>query len=240
MKWLKKFENFQDFDVNRWDEEINLISDSFLEIEDEFDIVRLDYDDPKLGTSYNFKVDEDCYYRNFYFSDVSSLNFSLNILIESDETDSTEVGEWEDSFAMVKNKHPKLEKRLHDFLKEIKVKLENLGNSVEDISLVDVGWRRSWVDENRSIPFAKITLKIEIKDDEDILERFKYDNITLDDIINCISNGGFIYSKIVKGLPDNDPDKPLKPVDVDDDGLITIDYEGNLYSVDLKDVDKIG
>jgi hypothetical protein len=245
MKWLKKFESFSDFDSNMWEDEIDLITDSFLEIEDEFDIIRLDYDDPKLGTSYNFKVDEDCYYRNFYFSDVienPTLDFSINILIKSDETSSTESGEFEDSFEMIKKKHPKLEERLHKFLKETKLKLKNLGNSV-DSSLVDVGWRRSWPDgDNYSIPFAKISLNFIIKEnlmEDDLMEKFKYDSITLDDIINCISNGGFIYSKIVKGLPDNDPDKPLKPVDVDDDGLITIEYEGNLYSVDLKDVDKV-
>jgi hypothetical protein len=51
--------------------------------------------------------------------------------------------------------------------------------------------------------------------------------------------GGSIYSTIVKDFPDNDPKQPLRPVDIDEDGLITVDFDGNLYTVKLKDVERL-
>lgn len=77
-----------------------------------------------------------------------------------------------------------------------------------------------------------------------LFEDFKNNNeegtlITEDDIIKCIEMGGAIYSTIVKDFPDNDPKQPLRPVDIDEDGLITVDFDGNLYTVKLKDVEKI-
>lgn len=77
-----------------------------------------------------------------------------------------------------------------------------------------------------------------------LFEDFKSNNeegnlITLDDIINCIKNNGVIYTTIIKNLPDNDPEEPLKPLSVDDDGLITIEYNDNEYEVDIKNVKNI-
>lgn len=77
-----------------------------------------------------------------------------------------------------------------------------------------------------------------------LFEDFKKNNeegtlITKEDIIECIKRRGFIYSTIIKNLPDNDPEEGLTPVDIDDDGLITIEYNGNEYCVDLSDVEKI-
>ena len=45
-------------------------------------------------------------------------------------------------------------------------------------------------------------------------------------IIDCIKNDGVIYATIIKNLPDNDPKEPLSPVSIDDDGLVTIEYDG--------------
>lgn len=77
-----------------------------------------------------------------------------------------------------------------------------------------------------------------------LFEDFKSNNeegnlITLDDIINCIKKNGVIYATIIKNLPDNDPVEPLKPLSVDDDGLITIEYNDNEYEVDIKNVKNI-
>lgn len=77
-----------------------------------------------------------------------------------------------------------------------------------------------------------------------LFEDFKTNNqegdlITEDDIIKCIKSGGVIYSTIVKDYPDNNPDEPIKPVSIDEDGLITVDIDGNQYSVDIKSVEKI-
>ena len=72
-----------------------------------------------------------------------------------------------------------------------------------------------------------------------LYEDFKLKNITQQDIRNCVMSRGFIFSDIVKGLPDNEPDKPLRPIDIDDDGLITVDLDGQEYLVDLDDVTKV-
>lgn len=70
-------------------------------------------------------------------------------------------------------------------------------------------------------------------------DSFKYKNFTIEDIINCIQSNGFIYTAIVKNLPDNDPNMAIKPMSVDDDGLITARIDGSEYEIDLKNVDKI-
>jgi hypothetical protein len=77
-----------------------------------------------------------------------------------------------------------------------------------------------------------------------LFEDFKKNNeegtlITQDDIINCIKKRGLIYATIVKGFPDNDPKEGLTPVDIDEDGLVTVEYEGKEYTIDLNDIEKI-
>ncbi len=72
-----------------------------------------------------------------------------------------------------------------------------------------------------------------------LFEDFKVKNITQEDIINCIKKGGVIYATIIKNLPDNDPKEPLKPVSIDEDGLVTIEYGGREYEIDIKDVEKV-
>lgn len=77
-----------------------------------------------------------------------------------------------------------------------------------------------------------------------LYDSFKYNNIegsliTLDDVIKCIKSNGVIYANIIKEYPGNDPDEPIKPVSIDDDGLITVEINGNEYYVDLDEVKKI-
>jgi hypothetical protein len=77
-----------------------------------------------------------------------------------------------------------------------------------------------------------------------LFEDFKNNNeegtlITMDDVIKCIKDNGSIYATIVHNFPDNDPEEPLRPVDIDKDGLITVEYDGKQYEVDLRDVEKI-
>jgi hypothetical protein len=81
-----------------------------------------------------------------------------------------------------------------------------------------------------------------------IYEDFKKNNypetnkdslISPDDIRKCIQSGGVIYATIIKEFADNDPKKALKPVSIDDDGLVTIEYDGNEYEVSLKNIDSI-
>jgi hypothetical protein len=74
-----------------------------------------------------------------------------------------------------------------------------------------------------------------------LFEDFKQNNvegklITQDDIIKCITDGGVIYATIIKELPDNKPESALRPIDIDKDGLITVEIDNDEYSVDLNDV----
>jgi len=72
-----------------------------------------------------------------------------------------------------------------------------------------------------------------------LFEDFKDSKVSVDDIIECIEKGGSIYAQIVKQYPDNDPENPIKPVNIDEDGSITVEIDGNHYEVELKDVDRI-
>lgn len=77
-----------------------------------------------------------------------------------------------------------------------------------------------------------------------LFEDFKKNNeegtlITQDDIINCIKKGGLVFSTIVHDYPDNDDKVGMKPIDIDNDGLITVEIDGKQYNIDLNDVEKI-
>jgi hypothetical protein len=77
-----------------------------------------------------------------------------------------------------------------------------------------------------------------------LFEDFKNNNeegtlITQDDIINCIKKRGLVYATIVKDFPENNPKEGMTPVDIDEDGLVTVEYEGKEYTIDLNDIEKI-
>lgn len=77
-----------------------------------------------------------------------------------------------------------------------------------------------------------------------LFEDFKKNNeegtlITQDDIIKCIKGRGLIYSTIVHDLPENNPKEGMTPIDIDEDGLITVEVDGKEYNIDLNDVEKI-
>ena len=77
-----------------------------------------------------------------------------------------------------------------------------------------------------------------------LFEEFKQNNeagdlISSEDIINAKKSGEKIYATIIEDVPDNDPKEPLEIKDIDEDGLITVDYKGKMGYVKLKDVTKI-
>lgn len=72
-----------------------------------------------------------------------------------------------------------------------------------------------------------------------LYEDFKEKNITIDDVVTCIKAGGVLYATVIHNFQDNDPEQPLKPVSIDDDGRVTVEFEGNIYEVELKNIDKI-
>ena len=66
------------------------------------------------------------------------------------------------------------------------------------------------------------------------------DLITQDDIVKAKIDGDKIYATIIDGIPGNDPKEPLEIKDIDEDGLITVDYKGKIGYVKLTDVKQIG
>ena len=77
-----------------------------------------------------------------------------------------------------------------------------------------------------------------------LFEDFKQNNeegtlITIDDIINCIKKRGVIYATIIKEYPGNNPKDPITPIDIDEDGLITVEIDGEEYYVDLDNIEKV-
>lgn len=77
-----------------------------------------------------------------------------------------------------------------------------------------------------------------------LFEDFKQNNeagdlLRQEDIIKCIEKGGIIYATIVQEIPENDPKEPLKAVDIDEDGLITVEQDNKIGYVKLEDVEKI-
>lgn len=77
-----------------------------------------------------------------------------------------------------------------------------------------------------------------------LFEDFKQNNeagdlLKQEDIIKCIEKGGILYATIVQEIPDNDPKEPLKALDIDEDGLITVEQNNKIGYVKLEDVEKI-
>jgi hypothetical protein len=72
-----------------------------------------------------------------------------------------------------------------------------------------------------------------------MFEDFKTRNFTVQDIVQCIDRGGVLYAAVIRGLPGNDPDLPLRPVSVDDFGSVTVYIDGQYHEVDLRNVDRI-
>lgn len=77
-----------------------------------------------------------------------------------------------------------------------------------------------------------------------LFEDFKTNNkegslISKEDIIECIKSGGVIYTTSIKDFPGNPDDNPITPVNIDDDGLITVEVDSDIYYVDIENVNRI-
>jgi hypothetical protein len=77
-----------------------------------------------------------------------------------------------------------------------------------------------------------------------LFEDFKNNNeegtlITIDDVIKCIEKAGSVYATIISDFPENNPKKPLRAVDIDEDGLVTVEIDGEFYTIELNDIEKI-
>jgi len=65
------------------------------------------------------------------------------------------------------------------------------------------------------------------------------DIIKEEDIISCIKNGGVVYATIIKDYPDNDPNTALRPVSIDEYGVVTVEIDGSEYEIDIKNIEKV-
>jgi len=76
--------------------------------------------------------------------------------------------------------------------------------------------------------------------DKFINENYKVNNVTEDDIINCIKSGGLIYSDIVSDYPNNKDWESvgLVPVDIEDNRVM-VDIDGNVHYVKIENIKKI-
>jgi Ca2+-binding EF-hand superfamily protein len=77
-----------------------------------------------------------------------------------------------------------------------------------------------------------------------LFEDFKQNNeagdlLKQEDIIKCIEKGGILYATIVQEMPENDPKEALKAIDIDEDGLITVEQNNKIGYVKIEDVEKI-
>jgi hypothetical protein len=77
-----------------------------------------------------------------------------------------------------------------------------------------------------------------------LFEDFKVNNIegdliTVNDIIQCIKSDGVIYAETINDYPDNNKDEPLKPVSVDNDGIVTVIVDSMNKEVSLNNITRV-
>lgn len=253
MKYLKIFDNFN----NNID--VELFLDYLQDIIDNHTLSKIDDQTfLKRGwmfiTPYNFR--EGYYHKITNYNDIFHIDINI-IKKASDKYPEYHSVDYKES--PLKKEFPNLYYDILEYLKIIK-KIFPKDDYLLNNSL------RAYLINGHKIRFYEIKIKFEIRelkyeetehyktkkflsnfnftDDEkkklkDIDESIKIKNITLEDIRDCIKNGGFIWATKVKNFPNNKPDMALNPMSVDDDGLITVEIDGKEYEVELKNVDKI-
>lgn len=249
MKYLKKFNESQNFE-EIYDEEIKFIENSLIDLDDEFDIVY------KEIAPNAWEKTENCFYSYKWmdFHDVFYCDISIRINYNFEYTNYSALKK------IIESKYPGILKKVEEIEKECTDFISKNDNEVkfrkdftsynEDIILIKLSFRikrNDWVEKDNSV--KSMLKRVGGWSDEDlrkfkelgydISERFKYKNITPEEIRETIKKGGYIYATIVKGFPNNDKNEPLKPVDIDSDGLITVEFRGQIYEVDIEDVDKV-
>lgn len=72
-----------------------------------------------------------------------------------------------------------------------------------------------------------------------LFKEFSESTFSVDDIIKSIEDGYLLKVKNIKNLPDHNESDPVKPVSVDDDGLITISTNFGDFEVEIDNVIEI-
>lgn len=72
-----------------------------------------------------------------------------------------------------------------------------------------------------------------------LFKEFSESTFSVDDIVKSIEDGYLLKVKNIKNLPDHNESDPVKPVSVDDDGLITISTNFGDFEVEIDNVIEI-
>ncbi len=72
------------------------------------------------------------------------------------------------------------------------------------------------------------------------MKHLKYfESVTVEDVIGCIEDENMLYIKAVPGLPDHNPEEAVRPVSITDDGIISLEINGEYHDASLRNVTKI-
>jgi hypothetical protein len=261
MKYLKIFDNFNSNNIDT-----DLFLDYFQDIIDDYSLYKI-YDTSFLKSGYlsitpiNFQegyyytITNPEHYQNTTFITINILKKSSGEYPEYHSIDykkSPLVKEFPNLYYDIL-KYKEIIKKIFPsddyFLKEgFRAYLIN-GNKIKfyDIQII-FEIRQLKYEETEHFQTKKFLSSFNFNEDEkrklkeigyDMDESIKLKNFTIDDIIKCIRNKGYIYATIINNFPKNLAKEPLNPMSIDDDGLITIEFDGKEYEVELKNVEKI-
>jgi hypothetical protein len=68
---------------------------------------------------------------------------------------------------------------------------------------------------------------------------FSQSRFSVEDIIEAIKNGDWIRVKNIKNFPEHNEEDLVEPINVDNDGLVTVSTENGDYEVDLDNIIEI-
>lgn len=72
------------------------------------------------------------------------------------------------------------------------------------------------------------------------MKHLKYfEAVTQEDVIECIEDGNLLYVKAIPDLADHNPEKPVRPVSITDDGIVSVEIDGEYHDVFLRNIPKI-
>lgn len=72
-----------------------------------------------------------------------------------------------------------------------------------------------------------------------LFREFSESTFSVDDIVKSIEAGDLLRVKNIKNLPDHDESDPVKPISVDDDGLVTISTDSGDFEVTIDNIKEI-
>jgi len=266
MKFIKTFENFnEDSDEDLFINYLQYVTDDhdLFEIKDSR-FLRQGYlfitsDNFQEGYFYRSRVPID---RESKYNTTNRSSFYVTIIKKSYEdypdAMSSDKGEY-----FFKTEYPKLYSDLENYKAQMR-KLHNRnqfefrdymttylisGREFKFYQIeIEFELRRLKVEETPDYQVKRMLKQLTFNDEEkiklkeigyDLDESIKIKNITHDDVIKTIKGGGKVFVTIIKNFPNNDPEEALTPISIDDDGLVTVEWEGKEYEVDLDNIEKI-